>query len=604
MKMLSEHEPHGVSESFTGGEVYQPSPEEEKLVRKCNALVENAKRGKAKHDWCWPDYYKMFRGRQWKEQRPSYRAAEVFNLMWQTVQSQVPIMLDARPKFEFLPQEPSDREFADLMNDIAAADWAKYNWGFTLTEVIYDMYLYGTGLSSLKYDPKKNCLLYKSESPFYLFPDPAAENFHHRCSYAAHIEPMPVQKIKRLFPDRADFIKADVVNFASEKRIDLTQNALTSAGNDLLYIDAQNGNDNNTIAEVLVKTIYAEDDEVIEEAVADGAEGSDAEPRMQRRLKYPNGRKTVIANEVVLQDGPVEYDDECIFPYQRVINYILPRSFWGISEFEPLEGPQKTFNKIVSYVLDVMFLMGNPIWVVSTDSGIDVDNLTNQPGLVVEKHPGSEVTRQEGTQLQPYVLQMIDRMKELFDDISGSKDIMGGVAPGGVTAASAIADLQNAAQTRMRAKMKNLDAYLQDFGQAYASRVLQFYTAPKVYRLTGKDGSEQYFKMHMTRDEQGQQTAMVQRFTENGQLHPDVEVYQLRGKLDVRVTTGSSLPFSKVENQNRAYALFDRGIIDAEEVLKTLDYPNWESIQQRMQEKAAAQAQAEAQAAPPPQNAA
>ena len=221
---------------------------------------------------------------------------------------------------------------------------------------------------------------------------------------------------------------------------------------------------------------------------------------------------------------------------------------------------------------------------------------------MIEKHPGSEVGRQEGVQLQPFVLQMIDRLKDWWNELSGSQDVMRGIAPGSVTAASAIADLQNAAQTRMRAKMKNLDAYLQDFGQQYASRVMQFYTAPQVYRLTGKDGSEQYFKMHMSKSPEGNPVAMVQRYTDTGLLDPEVKSYQLRGKLDVRVTTGSSLPFSKVENQNRAYQLFDRGIIDAEEVLKSLDYPNFEAIQQRMQEKAAAQAQAEAQAAqqPPP----
>jgi hypothetical protein len=138
--------------------------------------------------------------------------------------------------------------------------------------------------------------------------------------------------------------------------------------------------------------------------------------------------------------------------------------------------------------------------------------------------------------------------------------------------------------------MKNLDAYLQDFGSQYASRVMQFYTAPQVFRLTGKDGTEKYFKMSITKQDDGTHTALVQRFTDNNLLNPTEETYQLRGQLDVRVTTGSSLPFSKVQTENRAYALFDRGIIDAEEVLKSLEYPNWEAIQQRMQALAQQQA--------------
>lgn len=582
MVYLSQHEArpeHGPEEDIS----YTPSQEEEQLVRKLEGLFQRAKRAKSKYDYNWPELYKLYRGKQWKEQRPSYRASEVWNLIWEAIQTQVPVQVDARPKFDYLPQEPSDRDFADLMNDIASADWERQNYQATLLEVIYDANIYGTGLSELKFDPKKNCILYKSKSPFCIFPDPSAENFKYRCSYTVDAEPMDVSKIKRLFPDKAQVIKADVVDFVTEKRVEIASYRAHSGTSDQFYTEASGGMDSKAPAEVLVKTFYCEDDEVIEIAGQEGENGELSKP--EKRLKYPGGRKTVIANNVVLSDDECEYDDETMFPYQRLVNYINQRCFWGIGEVEPLESPQRTFNKLVSFVLDVLQLAGNPVWVVSSDSGVFTENLTNQPGLVIEKHPNSEVSRQEGVQLQPYVLQLIDRWKEWFERASGSQDISRGIAPGSVTAASAIADLQNAAQSRIRLKMKQMDAYLQDLGQSYASRVMQFYTAPQVFRLTGKDGTERFFKMHMQKDEAGQTQAVVQRYTEQGQIDPNIQVYQLRGKLDVRVTTGSSLPFSKTEAANRAYQLFDRGIVDAEEVLKSLDYPNAEAILARVQRK-------------------
>lgn len=583
LPMLSEHQaPNKIK---TSEETYAPSDDEKKLISKLDKMFQKAKRQRARVDYNWIDFYRLFRGDQWKEQRPSYRASEVFNLIFQTIQSQIPIITDSKPKFEYLPQDPSDREFADLMNDVAASDWQRKNWLFCLTEVLQDSHLYGTGLSSLRYCPKKMEIDYQSADPFYFFPDPSAKNLEDECAYTVYAEPMDVSRVKALAGDKAKYIKADVTDLMSAERIDLANSRFRSPFSDEVVIETSGYVDVGS-TEVLLKTFYLQDEEVIEEE----KENEGGDKSYVQKLKYPCGRKVVIANDVILHDGPNEYDDHK-FPYQRLINYINSRQFWGISELEPLASPQRVFNKLVSYVIDVLVLMGNPIWVCDTTAEIDTQNLTNQPGLVVEKMPGSEVRREAGVPLQPYVLSVIDKLKEWFEQLSGSQDITRGIAAGGVTANAAIENLQNAAQTRIRQKMRHLDAYLQDFGQQYASRVMQFYTAPQVFRLTGKDGTEKYFKMHIDKrptDEGHAHVAVVQRYTDNGQLSPNIEEYQLRGNLDVRVTTGSSLPFSKVQNEQRLFSLYDRQLVDEEEVLKGLDYPNWEAVLQRKQEKQAA----------------
>jgi hypothetical protein len=290
-----------------------------------------------------------------------------------------------------------------------------------------------------------------------------------------------------------------------------------------------------------------------------------------------------------------------MFPYLRLLNYILPREFWGISEIEQLEGPQKIFNKLISFALDVLTLMGNPIWVVETGSGVDTDNLFNRPGLIVEKNPGTEVRREEGVQLQPYVLQLIDRFKLWFDDISGSNDVSRGVKPEGVTAASAIEALQNASNTRLRQKTRNIDAFMQNFGQMYLSRVFQYYTVPRVFRITNDQNATKYFKMHVDQQEMnGEQVRVVkvrefQQTPDGRNVYGEEKVYDARRRFDVKISTGSNLPFEKARVSQESFNLFDRGVIDAEELLKNLRYPNAEQLLKRMADKAAQQAQAEAQ---------
>jgi hypothetical protein len=256
--------------------------------------------------------------------------------------------------------------------------------------------------------------------------------------------------------------------------------------------------------------------------------------------------------------------------------------------------------------MDVTMLMGNPIFVVDTTAGIDTDNLVNRPGLVIEKTPGSEVRREMGVGLQPHVLAIIDRMREWFDGISGSSDISQGIKPQGVSAASAIVELQQAAQTRIRLKSRNLDAYLQDLGRHYLQLIMQFYSIPRIVRITNKEDPKlnDYFKFQIdtNEDESGEKkkSFKMSRYNlnpEDGKYYEgEIEENEIVGNFDVRVTTGSSLPFSKTEKESRLLALFDRQIIDAEEVLKNLDYPNYQALLNRIAEKQAQQAQAAAAA--------
>jgi hypothetical protein len=87
---------------------------------------------------------------------------------------------------------------------------------------------------------------------------------------------------------------------------------------------------------------------------------------------------------------------------------------------------------------------------------------------------------------------------------------------------------------------------------------------------------------------------------DGGLLEGEEKQVAVTGTLDVKVNTGSSLPFIKANEKNEALQLFDRGIIDDEEILKRFDYPNWEQVLARVTEKKAlaAQEQAMAQAGP------
>lgn len=620
----SEHQ--GPSSSDTQQPGYHPTPDEKKTIQLVEGLYGKAKKWRKRYDGNWIDYYKMFRGKQWKEVRPSYRHSEVINLIFQTIQSMVPILTDSRPKLEFLPTVPTETDLADIFGQIADSDWIHNNWLSVLTEQLYDSHIYGTSFGYIGYDEKANLglgnICYESYDPFHQFPDPDAMDVNDSKTSKFHIvaRPRATTEMKKKYPQVAQYLTSDVIDLSMGDKSDINQVMFKSPVDSKLIVEGSTAYDSTQRDQILEVVCYFKDDSFDEmEQIAkddDGTPQLDDEGQTKleyiQKLKYPNGRKIVIAGGVLCYEGPIEFDDGQI-PICKMVNYVLPREYWGMGEVEQLSGPQKTLNKIISYALDVLTLMGNPVWKVGTSANIDTDNLFNRPGLIIESDDISQIQREPGVELQPFILELVQRYKSMMDGISGQTDLSRGVEPTNVSAASAIQDLQEAQQTRLRLKSRHIDAFLQQFGKIYISRVFQFYSIPRIVRVTGNSDVEKYFHFHIEKldgvDAQGKPVnkniAHITNYDKNGII--DSRQVEITGDFDLRIGTGSALPFAKESKTNLSMNLFKLGVIDAQELLKNIDYPNAEAVLQRVQEEKARMEQQQAQmqaqgGAPPPRH--
>jgi hypothetical protein len=634
VSVLEQNQPAESEQDKQAQGSYQPDEKEQRAIKLVNELFEAAKKARKKYDDKWLDYYHYFRGKQWKGNRPTYKSSEVINLVWQHIQSIVPIITDSKPKFDFIGDEPSDTEFGEILSQMASSDWDKNGWLFKLSEILYDSHIYGIGLGEIGYDAEaynqQGCPTFTSVDPFCFFPDPSAESLKEKGDHFITADPIRLKKAKREAPQHLrEFIKADLIDMLKESKTDLDHPKLMSASDSGMVRDMETGNDSAAREMCLKITLYMRDYETEEiqepyeeqQPVIDPMTGQPAvqviqdpmtgevieQPLTQTvqlfrtitKLKYPNGRKIVLVGGVITSDGEYPFDDDGDFqPFARLVNYIDPRSFYGVSEVEQLVSPQNMFNKIISFMMDCWSLTGNPVWVVDDTSGVDEENLVNRQGLVITKAQGSEVRREPGIQINPDLFRLTDSVRLFFNDMAGSQDVSRGAKPEGITAASAIQSLQEAAQTRLRLKSRNLDDFLQQAGQKWRNRTMQFTTVPKAYRITNNQAVQKYFKFHVDQAEDGTKVAKVRDFVQNpetGQYSEALETreFVVKGYMDTKATTGSSLPFAKTEKANMAFQLFDRGAIDQEELLTAVDYPNKEKVLQRMQMKAEQAAQAQ-----------
>ncbi len=596
------HAPRVDDDGSVASNDYQPSEKDIKTVNFVRKLFAESKRYREPYIQCWRDYYHDFRGKQWRVKRPSYRHSEVINLIFTAIQNQVPLMTDARPRIEYIATEPQDVELAVVINDVMESDWERFDWNYVLLECLYDSHIYGTALAGIDFDDKADfglgAITWKSLEPIYGYPEPGASdvNTQRKCGWFIYAEPLNLDKIQAQWPDKGRFVKPDLNDLWAAAKTDIKELRYQSPADNRAVIQGQPTTEATARDQALVITLFCrplDTEEVENQRTRDDGE---EETVYETKLKYPRGRKIVIAGNVVLEDGELEADDKSI-PVQKLINYIDPRSWFGISDVEQQQSPQKIFNKLVSFSLDVLTLMGNPIWIVDTESGVDTDNLFNIPGAVIEKEPGSEVRRETGVQLQPYVMQLIDRMKLWFDDVSGSQEVTRGSNPAGVTAARAIEALQETGRTRIRQKTRNMDNFLREFGRQYVQWALKNYTVPRIRRITGRDGIDKFFQFSTERIRIGEEVKTTIQMTElikdeNGSfVHGKTIDRVLMGEFDVRVSTVSGLPFAKAEREAKLFRLRELEIIDDEELLKGIEFPNADVVLQRMKQRRAELAQ-------------
>lgn len=598
----------GIGEAGPG---YNPTEEEAKALKLVDKHYTEARKYRKRYDANFHEYYQQYRGKQWKEKRPSYRNSEVLNFIFAEIETSIPILTDTRPDIEYIPEDPSDFQFAEIITKVVSSKWDRDLYAKILTDGIKDSLLYGTSIS---YVPWKQSMAYGlgdfdfvTIDPGYFYPDPnIRDNINDDyCEFVVHVEPMSVGKVKLMWPDKAKYVTADsnsvIESSAANRNIDDNLTLKSPIDSRVLVSDGSSYI-RDTTNQVLVITDWMKSDEIVEERLEEvDPDSGEIREAFQTKLKYPTGRRIIIANGVLLEDGPNPYEDGK-FPFAALIDHNLPREFWGIGEIENLKSPQQIINKVFSYMLDVLTIMGNPIWIVDTNAGIDTDTLTNRPGGIVEKNPGSEVRREAGVQLQPFIMELFQTLYgNVISKLGANSEVSNGIAPSANTSGFQIQLLQEAAQTKLRAKSRNIEYFLRDVGDLFLCRILQFYDQPRIIRLTNDQQGAQYFKFHVEKrpDPANPNSTVSYGVVRELAAGPDGQViegnpqeYAIKGRLDVKITTGTTLPFAKAERQKRAQELYQLGIIDAEEYLDQIEYPNKEKIIEKLKQRQAAAAQA------------
>lgn len=442
---------------------YIPTEKERKLVEWVYSKFKQAYVAKAPLMDKWKEYMSAYKGTYFKNQNlPDYKSNEISNLVFSTIETIRPIMTDNNPKFLAVPNTPTGMEFTADVQTALDYEWDREKMPLKLPAQLIPMLVYGNAVWFVQWDGKDGeygNISIKPVDPFNIFPDPLAESIDNS-EFLVYATYRNANQIKQQFPEKASAIEGS--------RITMSE-----------LVAERDNNDTQDANQVLILEMWCRDWTTMDETV----EG-------KKQLKYPKGRVITCLPElgILLSDKKNPYKDGK-FPFVLMKNYDIPFEFWGVGEVEQIMSPQHYVNELTNQIIDNAKNTANMQWIIDKNSGIGQGKLTNRPGLVIRKTPGSEVRRDTPPQMPSYVREQIEILKKDIQDISGVFDSLKGEQQGSVTAASAILALQEASQARIRLKIKLMEASLSELAQRVYSRMQQFWKLDRWVRVTDVEGN-------------------------------------------------------------------------------------------------------------------
>jgi len=531
------------------------------------------------------EWLDIFYGEHWPTSTPSFRPPIVANELRTLILAEASDLADSVPRV-YITRDPRkggrDREAERALHAV----WRKNNVDMVLTYAAMWALLVGTGFIEVWWDVDAFAGLgeirVNERDPRSVLPDPDAKN-DEDWMFRILETTLDLYEIRRLFPVKGALVKPEdrmSIKAGADSGHDAAGKFMKFASP--LYPGGDGINDPPLIgykkarARVLdcilldptTETTYEESKDVSGKPIKD-AQGN---PILQQKVKakYPNGRRIVGSNGIILYDGPNPnpkgYTTKLDTGIVRVVLEPTLDRFWGSGFVHQTAQLQLAADKLLSALVENAIRLNNGMVVSTGNTGLDMETFASIPGQLVQINPGSQLEVKYPQPMPPDMTQAPWRMLDLQRRILGFQDARVGMpSRGNVSADLTETEIsQGQSTTRLRARM--LHSVVQRVAEMIFSRMCMNYTTERV--IPAVDGEE------------------FNPVTWRPVDRPE--------KYAIYVDPASMTIMSKTLLKRLGTMLFKLGAIDRKSLLETLGWPAWSEVSQRLDDKEKAQIMAQA----------
>ena len=263
--------------------------------------------------------------------------------------------------------------------------------------------------------------------------------------------------------------------------------------------------------------------------------------------------------------------DHAKYPFVFDTLFTIEDSPCGFGYVDIMKDPQMYIDKLNQIIIKNAFMAGKKRWFVKQNCAINVEQFSDWDKDFVEVAGNLSDDNLREFTVNPLPNFIVEHLQMKIDELketSGNRDFSQGGTTSGVTAASAIAALQEAGSKLSRDMIKTSYRAFQQVNYIVLELIRQFYDEMRSFRITGDNGADQYVQFD---NRHIREQRVVDPVTGE-------EDYR-RPVFDIKITSQKQSPFNKIAQNELAKELYQLGAFNpqmADQALMMMDMMDFE----------------------------
>lgn len=398
-------------------------------------------------------------------------------------------MMDGYPEPSFRAKEKSDVTEAKMLSDIVPVILEAAEYRKVYDDVCRDKLNKGTGVYGIYWDSSKNFgkgdISIRKVNLLNLYFEPEVENIQDSRE-VFHLCEANKEDIKNMYP-RVENIPSssaeDIERYNTDASVDRSDKCIVY---DWYYKKWQNGrNVLHYCKFVGEEVLYASE--------------NDTERPVMPVLNPVNGMPVYdevgkpLTKEIDVSIAEKGWYEHGNFPFVFDVMFKVENSPCGLGYTDLFSGTQKDIDELNHAIVENAVICAKPRFFYSASGGVNLDDYAdiNKTFVPVEGN-ANDIVPILPPQIPSMTLEVMANKVEELKEVTGNRDVNNGSTSSGVTAASAIAALQEYAGKLSRHAIQN--TYDTNKGVYYqiVELIRQFYTTERQFRITGQGGRDEY----------------------------------------------------------------------------------------------------------------